>query len=147
MINELDRMFRHEGHRLKAAMEKLNELGNFRGQVFEATDEYGWELLCDQWGARAMFMDAYEVGDADKVGQEANITVACCATGGQLLPSFMPHNYTTAAWCDLTSNEGGKEFLVRLDNLEGCLESFAVAIKERLGDLTREGALEDAITH
>lgn len=141
MTNEIERMFDREGHRLKAAMEKLNEFGAFGGQVCEAVDEYGWELLCDKWAATATFSDAYEMGDADKVGQEANVTVFCCATGGQLLPAYVPKNYTVDVWCDLTDGEGKEEFLMRLDNLEGCLDEFAAAIKERLGELEREGAL------
>lgn len=145
MTNEIERMFDKEGHRLKAAMERLNELGGFGGQVFEATDEYGWELTCNKWGATATFADAYEMGDADEVGQEANVTVFCAATGGRLLPSFTPRNYTAACWCDLTNGEGKEEFLMRLDDLEGCLESFSEAIKKRLGELEREGALVDAV--
>lgn len=146
MVNEIERMFEREGHRLKAAMERLNEIGAFGGQVFEATDEYGWVLGCDKWAATATFSDAYEMGDADEVGQEANVTVFCAATGGQLLPVFTPANYTPECWCDLRDGEGKEEFLMRLDNLEECLEEFAEAIKERLGELEREGALTDGIT-
>jgi hypothetical protein len=141
MTNEIERMFEQHGHRLKAAMEKLNEIGAFGGQVYETVDEYGWELGCGKWAATATFQDAYEMGDADEVGQLANITVFCCATGGQLLPGFIPHNYTPTVWCNLTSGEGKEEFLARLTVLEKCLEPFATEIKERLGQLEREGAL------
>jgi hypothetical protein len=134
-------MFEQEGHRLRAALERLNEMGAFDGTVFEATDEYGWELLCDKWAATATFQDAYEMGDADEMGQEANVTVFCCATGGQLLPGFVPHNYTPTVWCNLTDGEGKEEFLARLTILEKVLEVFAAAIQERLGELEREGAL------
>lgn len=145
MTNEIERMFEQHGHRLKAAMEKLNEVGGFGGQVFETTDEYGWELMCDKWGATATFADAHEMGDADEVGQEANVTVFTCATGGRLLPVYTPANYTPACWCDLTTDDGKAEFLKRLDDLERCLESFAGAIKEDLAALEREGALSGGI--
>lgn len=146
MTNEIERMFEQQGHRLKAAMEKLNEVGGFGGQVFEATDEYGWELMCDTWGATATFQDAYEMGDADEPGQEANVTVFCAATGGRLLPVFTPANYTQECWCDLRDGTGKEEFLMRLDDLEACLPSFAEAIKERLGELEREGALSGGVS-
>ncbi len=139
MTNEIERMSEREGYRLKAAMEKLNEFGNFGGQVFEAADEYGWSLGCDTWDATATFADAYEMGDADEVGQEANVTVICTATGGQILPSFTPSNYTPNCWCDLTDGDGRAEFLERLAELEGCLEEFAAAIQEQVAELEAGG--------
>jgi hypothetical protein len=141
MTNEIERMFEQEGHRLKAAIGRLNEIGAFGGQVCEAVDEYGWELMCDTWAASANFSDAYGAGDADEPGQKANVTVFCAALGGRLLPTFVPHNYTAECWCDLTNGEGKEELLMRLDDLEECLESFAEAIKENLAALEREGAL------
>lgn len=141
MTNEIERMFKRYGHRLHKAMERLNELGDFKGQVFEATDEYGWELACATWGATATFQDAYEMGDADEVGQEANVTVFCCATGGALLPAFIPRNFTPDVWCDLRDGTGKEELLMRLDDLEECLPTFAETIKEGLAALEREGAL------
>ncbi len=137
MPNEIERMFKQHGHRLKAAMERLNEIGGFGGQVFEACDEWGWELACPSWGATATFADAHEYdSDAgDEVGQLANVTVFCTAQGGQLLPSFTPHNYTAAVWCDLTDGEGKEELLLRLDDLNNSLEEFALLIAERLDEL------------
>lgn len=130
-MSEIERMFKLHGHRVKAAMERLNELGSFGGQVFEACEEWGWELSCPTWGATATFTDAIEYGDGDDegtVGRYANVTVFCVASGGQLLPSFVPHNYTAQVWCDLTNGEGKEEFLMRLDDLEAQLEEFATAI-------------------
>lgn len=137
MTNEIERMFKQHGHRLHKAMERLNELGDFKGQVFEATDEYGWELACATWAATATFQDA------DEVGQEANVTVFCCATGGALLPVFTPQNFTPDVWCDLRDGTGKEELLMRLDDLEECLPTFAEAIKEGLVALEREGALTE----
>ena len=134
-MSEIERMFKQHGHRLKAAMERLNELGDFGGQVFEACDEWGWELACPTWGATATFADAHEYGDADEVGQLANVTVFCTAQGGQLLPSFTPRNYTATVWCDLADGEGKEELLMRLDDLGNSLEEFASAITERLREL------------
>ena len=135
MPNEIERMFKQHGHRLKAAMERLNEIGGFGGQVFEACDEYGYELMCPTWGATATFSDGYEYGDADEVGRLANITVFCTAQGGQLLSSFTPNNYTATCWCDLSDGEGKEELLMRLDDLEGHLEEFATSIAGRLSAL------------
>lgn len=131
----IERLFKQHGHRLKTAMERLNALGGFEGQVFEACDEWGWELMCPTWGATATFADAHEYGDADETGRMANITVFCAAQGGQLLPSFVPLNYTADVWCDLSDSTGEEELLTRLDDLEGSLEEFASSITERLGEL------------
>ncbi len=135
MPNEIERMFKQHGHQLKAALERLNELGSFGGQVFEACDEWGWELMCPTWGATATFADAHEYGDADEVGQMANITVFCAAQGGQLLPSFVPHNYTSDVWCDLSDGTGKEELLMRLDDLNNSVTEFASAIAERLDEM------------
>ncbi len=142
MTNEIEQMFGREGHRLKAAMEKLNELGAFGGEVYEATDEWGWELACDKWGITATFADAFEYdGDVEEVGREANVTVFGSLEGGQLLPSFVPKNYTDDVWCDLSTSDGREEFLRRLADLEECLPEFAAAIREGLGEFERSGAL------
>ncbi len=135
MPNEIERMFKQHGHRLKAAMERLNEIDSFGGQVFEACDEWGWELACPTWGATATFADANEYGDAEEVGRMANVTVFCAAQGGQLLPSFTPHNYTANVWCDLSDGTGKEELLMRLDDLNNSLEEFAHVIAERLDEL------------
>jgi len=134
-MSEIERMFKQHGHRLKAALERLNMIGNFGGQVVEAVDEYGYDLQCDTWGATATFADAYEYGDADETGLLANVTVFCAAQGGQLLPSFTPHNYTATVWCDLSDGEGKEELLMRLDDLGNSLEEFANLIAERLDEL------------
>ena len=134
----IEQMFSREGHRLKAAMERLNEIGDFGGQVVESIDEYGWGLLCDHWDAQATFSDAYEMGDADEPGKEANVTVFCTAEGGQILPTFAPRNYSPEVWCDLRDANGQKEFLIRLGDLEECLEEFAATITERLAELEKE---------
>lgn len=47
--------------------------------------------------------------------------------GGQLLPSFVPHNYTATCWCDLFDGEGKEELLMRLDDLNSSIEDFASA--------------------
>lgn len=135
MSNEIERMFKQHGHRLKAAMERLNVLGDFGGQVVEACDEWGWELACPTWSITATFADAREYGDADKVGHLANVTVFGAMQGGQLLPSFVPHNYTADVWCDLSDGEGKEEFLMRLDDLGASLEEYANLIAERLDEL------------
>lgn len=143
-MDEIERMFKQHGHRLKAAMERLNELDSFGGQVCEAVDEWGWELMCPTWGAIATFADAYEMGDAEEPGQLANITVFCTAQGGQLLPSFTPKNYTAMCWCDLRDGEGKEELLMRLDDLEGSLPDFASEIVAGLVVLEHERNLAGA---
>lgn len=134
-MSEIERMFTQHGHRLKAALERLNELGNFGGQVVEAVDEYGYNLECATWVAEGAFSDGYEYGDADEVGRLANITVFCSAQGGQLLSSFTPNNYTATCWCDLSNGEDKEELLMRLDDLDSSLEEFAASIAGRLSVL------------
>lgn len=138
----IERLFDLEGHRLKAFLERVNELGAFGGEVCEEADDYGWELLCDTWHATATFSDAYEYGDAEEPGQEANVTVFCCAQGGQILPGFVPYNYTSDVWCDLRNAEGQEELLTRLDALEDCAEEMVTAVKERLLELEVNGVTE-----
>ncbi len=132
-MNEIQRIFEQEGHRLKAAMERLNEIGQFGGEVVEAIDAYGYELYCADWCASASFDDAHEMGDADEPGREANVTVFCVATGGRLLANYIPYNFTEEVWCDLRIEFGRRELLHRLENLEGCLVVFASDIRTRLG--------------
>lgn len=131
----IKRMFEQEGHRLKAVLEKLNEAGAFGGEVIEADEGWGYNLYCKTWDAMASFTDAYDYdGDVTEPGQMANVTVFCAREGGQILPSFVPYNYSPIVWCDLRDEGGRSELIRRLSNLEEGVEEFAAAIKRDLPD-------------
>lgn len=146
MALTIEQMFEREGHRLKAFLERVNELGRFKGKVCEQDDEYGYELFVPSdgvlpaWDARATFTDGCEFdGDSEEPGQEANVTVFCGAEGGQILPSFVPHNYTPDVWCDLRTDEGQEELLFRLSTIEASAGELVESVKAELLELAGHG--------
>ncbi len=128
-------LFEQEGERLKRALQVMADAG-LGGDVWEQTDDYGWELAGEFGGVKfdvhAEFSDAYAFGDEEEAGHSANVNVHACTEGGHVLPGFTPYNYTPDVWCDLRTEEGSTELADRLAGFEGLAGDLAEAIMDAL---------------
>lgn len=125
-IDTIQRAFAKFGPRLRTFLEGVRggviDAGFEGGDIWELTDEYGYELALSVAeipivGVRLFLIDAAECEGVEPGEEEllVNVMIEAIADSGRIILSYAPHNYTPEVWVDLRKIGAVDELAARIE--------------------------------